>query len=59
MPQEIKSRISMAQVAFNKKKALFTSKMDISVMKKLVKRYICNIALNGAETWKLWKVYHK
>lgn len=49
----------MAQVAFNKKKALFTSKMDISVMKKLVKRYICNIALNGAETWKLWKVYHK
>ena len=57
--REIKWRISMAQVAFNKKKALFTSKMDLSVMKKLVKRYICSMALNGAEIWTLRKVYHK
>jgi hypothetical protein len=56
---EIKSRISMAQAAFNKKKAQFTSKIDLSVMKKLVKRCICSIAVNGVETWTLGKVYHK
>jgi len=57
--QEIKSRISMAQVAFNKAKAVFTSKIDLSVMKKVVKRYIGSIALDGAETWTLRKVDHK
>jgi hypothetical protein len=56
---EIKSRISMAQAAFNKKKVPFTIKMNLIVTKKLVKRYICSIALNGAETWTLWEVYHK
>jgi hypothetical protein len=40
----------MANAAFNKKKALFTSKMDFEVRKKLVKCYIWSIALNGAET---------
>jgi len=49
----------MAQLALNKAKVLFTSKMDLRVMKKLVKRYIGNIALNGAETWTLRKVDHK
>jgi hypothetical protein len=49
----------MAKVPFNKKKALFTSKMDFSVMKTLVKRYIGSIALNGAETWILRNVDHK
>ena len=50
---EIKSRIAMAKAAFNKKKALFTSKLDLNLRKKLVKCYIWSMALYGAETWKL------
>ena len=34
---EIKSRIVMAKAAFNKKKNLFTSKLDLNLRKKLVK----------------------
>jgi len=37
---EIKSRIVLAKAAFNKKKTLFTSKLDLNLRKKLVKRYI-------------------
>ena len=37
---EIKSRIAMAKAAFNKKKSLFTSKLDLNLRKKLVKCYI-------------------
>jgi hypothetical protein len=48
---EIKSRIAMAKSAFNKKRVLFTSKMDLELRKKLVKCYIWSIALYGAETW--------
>jgi hypothetical protein len=40
----------MAQAAFNKKMTLFTTKMDLELRKKLVKCYIWNIALYGAET---------
>jgi hypothetical protein len=47
---EIKSRIAMAKAAFNKKKTLVTSKMDLNLSKKLVKCYIWSIALCGAET---------
>jgi hypothetical protein len=47
---EIKSRIATAKAAFNKKRALFTSKMDLELRKKLVKCYIWSIALYGAET---------
>ena len=50
---ETKSRISMAKVAFNKKRALFTSTLDLKLKKKLVKCYIWSIALYGAETWTL------
>jgi hypothetical protein len=46
----------MATVAFNKKKSLLTSKLDLIVRKKLVKCYIWSIALYGAETWTLLKV---
>jgi len=42
---EIKSRIAMAKVAFNKKKTLFTSKLDSNLRKKLVKCYIWSVAL--------------
>ena len=34
----------MAKVAFNKKKALFTSKLDLDLRKKLVKCYIWSMA---------------
>src|SRR5215470_11221874 len=49
----------MAKAAFNKKKTLFTSKLDLNSRKKLVKCYIWNIALYGAETWTLRKVDQK
>jgi hypothetical protein len=56
---EIKYRIVMAKAAFNKKKTLFTSKLELNLSKKLVKCYIWSIALCGAETWTLGKVDRK
>jgi len=50
---EIKSRIAMTKAAFNKKRALFSSTLDLKLRKKLVKCYIWSIALDGAETWTL------
>ena len=47
---EIKSRIAMAKAAFNKKKTLFASKLDLNLRRKLVKCYIWSVALYGAET---------
>jgi len=43
----------MAKAAFNKKKTLFTSKLDLNLRKKLIKCYIWSMALYGAETWTL------
>jgi hypothetical protein len=54
--REIKSRTATAKAAFNKKKSLFTSKLDLNLRKKLVTCYIWNIALYGAEMWTLRKV---
>jgi hypothetical protein len=56
---EIKSRIAMAKAAFNKKKTLFTSKLDSNLRKKLVNWYIWSVALCGVETWTLQKVDKK
>jgi hypothetical protein len=50
---EIKPRIATAKAAFNKKRALFTSNMDLELKKKLVKCYILSVALYDAETWTL------
>ena len=50
---EIKSRIATTKAAFNKKKNLFTSKLDLNLRKKLVKCYVWSMALYGAETWTL------
>jgi len=50
---EIKCRTAMAKAAFNKKMTLFTSTLDLELMKKLVKCYVWSIALYGAETWTL------
>ena len=49
----------MAKAAFNKKRALFTSTLDLELRKKLVKCYIWSTALYGAETWTLWAVDQK
>ena len=48
---EIKSRIAMAKAAFNKKKNLFISTLDLNLRKKLVKCYNWSLVLYGAETW--------
>jgi hypothetical protein len=40
----------MAKAAFNKKKNLFTSTLDLELRKKLVKCYVWSIALYGAKT---------
>jgi len=46
----IKSRIALWKAAFNKKKTLFTSKLDSNLKKKLFKFYIWSKALYRAET---------
>jgi len=56
---EMKSRIAMAKAAFNKKKALFTSTLDLKLRKKVVKGYIWSIVLCGAETWTIGAVDQK
>ena len=48
-----KSKIAMAKAAINKKKTLFTRKLDLNLRKKIVKCYIWSMALYGAETWTL------
>jgi hypothetical protein len=56
---EIKCRIAMAKAAFIKKRALFTSTLDLELRKKLVKCYIWNIALYGGEILTLRAVDQK
>jgi hypothetical protein len=46
-------------VPYGNKRALFTSKTDLELRKKLVKCYIWSIALYGAETWTLRAVDQK
>jgi hypothetical protein len=41
----------MAKAAFNKKKNLFTRKLDWNLRNKLGKCYRWSVALYGAETW--------
>jgi len=55
----IKCRIAMAKAAFNKKRALFTSTLDLKLEKKLIKCYIWSIALYSAETWTVRAVDQK
>ena len=56
---EIKSRIVMAKAVIDKKRALFTSTLNLKLRKKLVNCYICSTALYGAETWTLRAVDQK
>jgi len=55
----VKCRTAMAKAAFNKKRTLFTSTLDLELLKKLVKCYIWSIALYGPETWTLRAVDQK
>jgi hypothetical protein len=52
--REIKSRIAMAKAAFNNKKTLLASKLDLNLSKEPVKCYIWSVALCGAETWTVY-----
>ena len=56
---EIKSRIVVIRASFNKKKTHYTSRVDVYLRKKLVKCYIWNTALCGAETWTRRRVDQK
>jgi len=56
---EIKCRIATAKAAFNKKRALCTSTLDLELRKKLLKCDIWSIALYGAEIWTLRAVDQK
>ena len=56
---EIKSRIAMAKVTFNKTMALFTGTLDLNLRKELVKCYTWSVALYGAETWTILAVERK
>ena len=56
---ESKCGIAMANAAFNKNRALFTSTLDLELRKKLAKCYIWSIALYGAETWTIRSVDKK
>ena len=56
---EIKCRIATSKGAFNKKRALFTSTLDLKLRKKLLKCYIWSIALYGAETWTIRAIDQK
>jgi hypothetical protein len=47
------------KAAFNKKRALFTSTLEMELRKKLVKCYVWSIALYGAESWTLRAVDQK
>jgi hypothetical protein len=49
----------MAKAAFNTRKRLFTSKLDLKLRKKVVKCYISSTALHGAENWTLRQEDHK
>jgi hypothetical protein len=56
---EIKSRTVTAKPALNRKKTVFTSKLDLNLRKTLVKYYIWNITLYAAEMWTLQKIDEK
>jgi hypothetical protein len=56
--REIKSRITMVKAVLNKnkkKKAVFTSQLDLNLETKLMKCCLWSIDLHGAENWVLRK----
>jgi hypothetical protein len=57
--REVKCTIAMAKASFNKKKALFSSKVDLNLMQKPLKCYIWSTDLYGVEICTLRKVDQK
>ena len=57
--RDTKSTIALVELAFNKKKILFTRKLNLNLRQKLVKCYIWSSDFYGAETWTLRKVDKK
>ena len=51
--------IAMEKAAFNKKRTLSTSTLDLKLRKKLVKCYIWSTALYDAETWTIRAIHQK
>jgi hypothetical protein len=54
--RDTKSWIALANTAFIEKTTLFARKLDLHLRKKLVKCYICSVALYGTETGTLREV---
>jgi hypothetical protein len=52
---KVKSRISMIQAEFNKKKTHLTSKCNLGIRKELLKRCVCGIGWYCAEIWSFGK----
>jgi hypothetical protein len=48
--------VTVRKAAFNKKKALFTSKFGLNLRKKLARLYVGSITVRGTETWTLRKI---
>jgi hypothetical protein len=55
----VQKNLQLRQCAFNKKRALFSNKMDLEMRKKLVKCCIWSVALYGAEIGTVWGVDQK
>jgi hypothetical protein len=57
--REIKSMVVMEKATFNKKKNIFTSKLDLNIRETLVKCYIVIISCYGPKIWTLREVDQK
>jgi hypothetical protein len=57
--RQINMSIAIAKEAFNGKISLLTRKLNIELRKKLVRFYVCSIALYGSEIWTLRKLEQK
>ena len=51
--QEVKQRIAMTKEAFNRKRSIFCGPLEKELRKRLVKCFVWNVGLYGAETWTL------
>ena len=56
---KVKSRISVVKAELNRKKIPLTSKFNLDLRKKPLKRYICGIGPYCAQTWRLRKILKK
>ena len=56
---DIKCRLAQARIAFMKKRALLTSKINIDIRKSFLKAYVWSVALYGSETWTIGETERK